>query len=161
MKSTKAAIWATAGVVGAGVIGGVTYAAVSTPAVASSQQLGAAADSVLANVQAGNGQPGGGAGAGRFGRRALLQRIEHGELTLQVRNGTKTVDLQRGTASGVSPTSITVTSPDGFKATYVVTGDTKVRTRTGLQSISVVHDNDKVFVIAVGGKAMRILDRGH
>lgn len=159
MKTSKAAVWAVAGVAGAGVIGGVTYAAVSTPAVASSQQIGAAADTALADVQAGNGQPG--TGAGRLGRRALLQRLEHGELTLRLRNGTRTVDLQRGTAGAVSPTSITVTSPDGFKATYTVNADTKVRTKSGLQTISVVHDNDKVFVIASGGKAIRILDRGH
>ena len=37
MKTTKTAAWAAAGVVGAGVIGGITYAAVGTPAAASSQ----------------------------------------------------------------------------------------------------------------------------
>lgn len=163
MKTTKAAVWATAGVVGAGVIGGITYAAVDVPAAASSQQVGAAADAALADVQPGAGQH---AGGGRLGRRALLQHLEHGQLTLQLRHGTRTVDLQRGTVTAVSPTSISVTSPDGFKGTYAVNGDTKVRTKSGLpksglQSISVVHDNDKVFVVATAGKAVRILDRGH
>jgi len=162
MKSSKVAAWATAGVVGAGAIGGITYAALATPAAASSQQIGAAADGVLSSVDAGTPQPGAGArGGARLGRRALLQRLEHGQLTLRLRGGTKTVDLQRGTVTAVSPTSISVTSPDGFKDTYAVNGDTKVRTRSGLQSISVVHDKDTVFVVASAGKALRVLDRGH
>jgi hypothetical protein len=166
MNTTKAAIWATAGVLGAGVIGGITYAAVATPAGAS-QQLGAAADAALSDAQSATGQPGmmgqsGGMGPqGRMGRRALLQRIEHGELTLQARNGTRTVDLQRGVVTAVSPTSISVTSPDGFKGTYAVDSSTKVRTKDGLQTISVVHDNDTVFVVATAGKAIRIIDRAH
>jgi len=40
-----------------------------------------------------------------------------------------------------------------------VNSSTKVRTRSGLVSISSVHKGDKVFVVASAGKALRILDR--
>ena len=80
-------------------------------------------------------------------------------MTLQTKKGDRTVDLQRGTISSVSPTSISVTSPDRFAGVYTVDSSTKVRTRSGLVSISSVHQGDKVFVVATGGKALRILDR--
>ena len=92
-------------------------------------------------------------------RRGLLAHLEHGQLTLQTKKGDRTVDLQRGTVSSVSPTSISVTSPDRFAGVYTVDSSTKVRTRAGLVSISSVHQGDKVFVVATGGKALRILDR--
>ena len=154
----RGAVWATAGILGAGMAGGLTYAAVSTPAAASSD-LGAAVDSTIASQAADNGT---GTGMGtrmRMGRHGLLGRIEHGQLTLQTRKGDRTVDLQRGTVTAVSPTSISVTSPDKFAGVYTVDSSTKVRTRAGLVSISSVHQGDQVFVVASGGKALRILDR--
>lgn len=155
----KVVIWAATGIIGAGVAGGLTYAAVSAPAVASSD-LGSAVDNAL---NAASPDPGAGDHAGMrrgMGRRGLLNRIEHGELTLQTRQGDRTVDLQRGVVSAVSPTSISVTSPDKFAGTYTVDSSTKVRTRSGLVSISAVHTGDQVFVVATGGKAIRILDPG-
>jgi len=169
MRTHKPAIWAATGIIGAGVAGGLTYAAVSTPATASSD-LGSAVDTALS---AGTPDPGTGPGAGTaagdrlgkgmrmgMGRRGLLNRIEHGELTLRTKQGDRTVDLQRGVVSAVSPTSISVTSPDTFAATYTVDSSTKVRTRSGLVSISAVHNGDQVFVVATAGKAIRILDPG-
>ena len=167
MKTNKLVIWAATGIIGAGVAGGLTYAAVATPAGASSD-LGSAVDGAL---NAATPDPGNGAGLGArargmgngmgmsMGRRGLLNRIEHGELTLRTRQGDRTVDLQRGVVSAVSPTSISVTSPDKFAGTYTVDTSTKVRTRSGLVSISAVHTGDQVFVVASGGQALRILRR--
>jgi len=155
MTTNKMVIWAATGIVGAGVAGGLTYAAVSTPAAASSD-LGSAVDSALASGTGGTGthmRMG-------MGRHGLLNRIEHGELTLRTRQVDRTVDLQRGVVSAVSPTSISVTSPDKFAGTYTVDSSTKVRTRSGLVSISAVHNGDQVFVVATAGKAIRILDPG-
>ena len=149
----KIAIWAASGIIGAGVAGGLTYAAVATPAVASSD-IGSSVDTALSATGSAQGAH------MRMGRRGLLKHLEHGQLTLDTRKGERTVDLQRGVASAVSPTSITVTSPDKFQATYTVDSSTKVRTRSGLVSISSVHDGDQVFVVATGGKALRILDPG-
>ena len=160
MNIRKSAAWAATGIIGAGVVGGLTYAAVSAPAGAS-PDLGTAADNIVSAAQP---SPGSGAGPakgrlGGMGRRGMLARIEHGQLTLQTKQGDRTVDLQRGTVSAVTPTSISVTSPDNFAGTYTVDSSTKVRTRSGLVSISAVHKGDKVFVVASGGKALRILDR--
>lgn len=163
MKISRTAALAATGIIGAGVAGGLTYAAVATPAGASSD-LGAAADNVISAAQPG---PGAGTAPGRLGmgrhrgmgRGGLLARIEHGQLTLKTKQGDRTVDLQRGTVSSVSPTSISVTSPDKFAGVYTVDSSTKVRTRDGLVSISSVHKGDQVFVVASAGKALRILDR--
>ena len=149
----KTAIWAASGIVGAGIAGGFTYAAVSTPAVASSD-IASAADAVLSptgSVQSDQM---------RVGRRGLLNRLEHGELTVRTRQGDRTVVLQRGVVSAVSPTSISVTSPDKFAGVYTVDAATKVRTRSGVVGISSVHQGDQVFVVSTSGKAIRILDRG-
>lgn len=156
MSISKAAVWAATGIIGTGVAGGLTYAAVSAPAAASSN-IGAAADNVVSAAQPSAG--GHRAGAG-LGRRGLLAHLEHGQLTLRVKNGDRTVDLQRGTVTAVTPTSISVLSPDKFPGSYTVDSSTKVRTRSGLVSISSVHTGDQVFVVASGGKALRILDRG-
>jgi hypothetical protein len=156
MTISKAAIWAATGIIGAGVAGGLTYAAVSTPAVASSD-LGAAADNVVSDAQP---SAGGHRARAGIGRRGLLAHLEHGQLTLRVKNGDRTVDLQRGTVTAVSPTSISVLSPDKFPGHYTVDSATKVRTRNGLVGISAIHAGDQVFVVAAGGKAIRILDRG-
>jgi len=163
MSISKPAIWAATGIIGAGVAGGLTYAAVSTPAGASST-LGAAADDVVSAAQ-----PGPGTGPGRrqaqghrlrgMDRRGLLARLEHGQLTLQTKQGDRTIDLQRGTVSSVSPTSISVTSPDKFAGVYTIDSSTKVRTRTGRVSASSIHTGDTVLVVATAGKALRILDR--
>ena len=96
MKISKSAAWAATGIIGAGIAGGLTYAAVSTPAGASSS-LGAAADNVISAAQP---APGAGPAKGRLagmGRRGLLARLEHGQLTLKTKQGDRTVDLQRGT----------------------------------------------------------------
>src|SRR4051794_3390965 len=165
MSSSKSAtktsvIWIATGVIGAGVAGGLTYAAVSAPAGASAD-LGAAADNIVNAAQPSPG-PGARPAKGRLGgmaHRGLLAHIEHGQLTLQTKHGDRTVDLQRGTVSSVSPSSISVTSPDKFAGVYTVDSSTKVRTRAGVVSISSVHKGDRVFVVASAGKALRILDR--
>src|SRR4051794_39985822 len=153
-------IWVATGFIGAGVAGGLTYAAVSTPAGASAD-LGAAADNIVSADQP-SVEPGVGPAKGHLGgigRRGLLAHLEHGQLTLQTKKGDRTVDLQRGIVSAVTPTSISVTSPDKFAGVYTVDSSTKVRTRAGLVGISSVHKGDKVFVVATGGNALRILDR--
>jgi hypothetical protein len=158
MTISKAAVWAAIGFIGAGVAGGLTYAAVSAPAAASSD-VGAAVDNATSADESAPAGMAGMAGHAGLGHRGMLARLEHGQLTLRVKNGDRTVDLQRGTVTAVSPTSISVTSPDKFHGDYAVDSVTKVRTRDGLVGISAVHQGDAVLVVATGGKAIRILDR--
>lgn len=51
-------------------------------------------------------------------RRFLKKNTLHGELTLQGRNGVKTVVVQRGTVTAVAATTVTVKSADGFTQSW-------------------------------------------
>lgn len=71
----------------------------------------------------------------------------HGQLTVpKSGGGYQTVDVQSGTVSSVSPTSITVKSADGFTATYAVTSSTEVNAESA--GIGSVKSGDTVFVMA-------------
>ena len=80
--------------------------------------------------------------------RAVLRRAIHGEVTLGGKLH-RVVDFQRGTVQKVSPSSITVTSNDGFTATYTVTADTVVRKDKQKATMSDVQAQDKVGLVAV------------
>ncbi len=75
--------------------------------------------------------------------------------------GYQTVNTQVGKVTAVSATSITVTSVDGFTATYVVTADTIVHAKK--DGIGSVSSGDEVMVAGVVSgsvtKAVRIVDR--
>lgn len=51
-------------------------------------------------------------------RRGLGRKVEHGEVVVDTQNGTKTFDVQRGTVTAISSTTITVKSKDGFTLTW-------------------------------------------
>jgi hypothetical protein len=92
----------------------------------------------------GRGGPGpfGGFGLGGFAGGGVL----HGTATIRSGSGYKTVDIQTGTVSKVSSTSITVVSSDKFSQTYVVTSTTLVNSQAaGIGSVAV---NDQVSVQA-------------
>jgi hypothetical protein len=69
--------------------------------------------------------------------------------------------LQRGEATAVSPTEITVRSEDGFTATYTVDDDTVVvAARDGIEAVA---EGTEVAVVAVeqgdAATAVRVVDR--
>jgi hypothetical protein len=51
-------------------------------------------------------------------RRALARNVEHGEMVVQTKDGDKTIDVQRGTVTAISSTTVTVKSADGFSETW-------------------------------------------
>ncbi len=51
-------------------------------------------------------------------RRALARNVEHGEMVVQTKDGDKTIDVQRGTVTAISSTTVTVKSTDGFTETW-------------------------------------------
>jgi hypothetical protein len=51
-------------------------------------------------------------------RRALARNVEHGEMVVQTKDGDKTIDVQRGTVTAISSTTVTVKSTDGFSETW-------------------------------------------
>jgi hypothetical protein len=51
-------------------------------------------------------------------RATIAKHVEHGSVTVQTRNGNETIDVQRGTITAISSTSMTVKSADGFTLTW-------------------------------------------
>lgn len=103
-------------------------------------------------------------GPHHHGGKNPMRQIEHGEFTARVNNQDQVFDVQQGQATEVSATSLSVKSLDGFTATYVVDGNTKVRKNRGNAAIGDVQTGDQVHVVA--GKsgttvtAQRIFDGG-
>ena len=80
--------------------------------------------------------------------------VVHGQLTVpKSGGGYQTIDVQSGTVSAVSATSITIHSADGYSATYTVTASTEVNAESA--GIGSVKTGDTVFVTATvsGGGA--------
>jgi hypothetical protein len=105
-----------------------------------------------------NGHPGRGAGGfgpglGGFGLGGFGGAI-HGQLTEpKSGGGYQTVDVQRGTVTAVSSSSITVKSADGYTATYAVTSSTEVNAQAaGIGSVKVGNTVELVATVS-GGKA--------
>jgi hypothetical protein len=86
---------------------------------------GGQADGTGATGGSGTGMPGGGFG-GRGGAMALAGAL-HGEFVVQTQDGgTQTERLQTGSVTAVAAGSMSVTSTDGFAATYVIGSDVDV-----------------------------------
>ena len=63
---------------------------------------------------------------GRAGwRHALGRRVLHGEVTLQTKEGTRTVVMAYGTVTVLSKDAITVRSSDGVETSFKLDGDTR------------------------------------
>jgi hypothetical protein len=54
----------------------------------------------------------------RPGRVFLGKHVMHGEAVVETGNGTKTVDVQRGTVTAIDDKTVTVKSADGFTLTW-------------------------------------------
>jgi hypothetical protein len=96
-------------------------------------------------------------GFGRFGGlgglgMAGLFGVVHGQVTVpKSGGGYQTVDVQRGTVTAVSSSSITVNSADGYSATYAISSSTEVNAQAA--GIGTVKVGDIVGVTAtVSGK---------
>jgi hypothetical protein len=71
-------------------------------------------------------------------RRALGAHVEHGEVVVETKDGDKTVDVQRGTVTAITDTSVTVKSADGFSQTWVFgTPFHVIEHRTSIQASAV------------------------
>lgn len=53
-------------------------------------------------------------------RLAMRPHVEHGEVTVTTKDGDKTIDIQRGTVTAITDTSMTVKSTDGFTLTWTL-----------------------------------------
>jgi hypothetical protein len=149
---------------------GVTYVVAHTGARAvadsSARSLQAPAaspsPSALARPRRGQGfaRPGffGGMGFGGFGG---LGGVVHGQVTEpKAGGGYQTVDIQRGTVTAVSTSSITVKSADGFTKTYAVSSSTEVNAQAAGIATVKVGDSVELTATLAGSKttAASIID---
>jgi hypothetical protein len=73
--------------------------------------------------------------------------VVHGQVVVpKSGGGYQTLDVQRGTVTAVSSSSITVKSSDGYSATYSVTSSTLVNAKSA--GIGSVKSGDSVYVTA-------------
>jgi hypothetical protein len=95
-------------------------------------------------------------GFGRFGGFGGLGLggVVHGQVTERTSGGGyQTVDIQSGTVTAVSPSSITVKSADGYSATYVVVSSTEVNAQAaGILTVK-VGDTVELTATVSGGTA--------
>lgn len=145
MKRTKTVLAAGAAVLAVGAIGGGVAFAASDAGAPNGAVLAAATSSTAPS--GGSAAPNA-AAPNAHKRHPLLSRIEHGEFSVQTKQGEKVVDVQRGTVTAVNPTSVTVRSPDGFTATYAVGSGSKVRKDKQQSTIGAVQAGDRVLVAA-------------
>jgi hypothetical protein len=96
---------------------------------------------------AGPGRPGGGLRFSFGGFFGLAGGVVHGQVTVpKSGGGYQTVDVQQGTVTAVSSTSITVKSTDGYTASYAVSSKTIVDAQAA--GIGSVKKGDTVYVTA-------------
>ncbi len=79
----------------------------------------------------------------------------HGEATVRTDKGYQVIAGQRGTPTRVSATSITVTSEDGYQATYTVTGGTALWSNGNKAKIGDFTTGTTVLVAATVDGATR------
>lgn len=148
-------------------IAGATYAAASDPSPSPTGSASGEGPVQVPGLGGGDhdgdhkGPDGQGPGRDGHGPRGGFPGAIHGELVVPSKDGTgfQTVQMQRGTVTAVSATSISVKSEDGFTATYVVDADTKVNRDGAIADITA--DADVMVMATVDGStstATRIVD---
>ncbi len=69
---------------------------------------------------------------------ALKGKVEHGQVTVETKTGDQTIDVQRGTVTAITATTMTVKCTDGFTLTWTTSGPLKViEARTQIQPSAV------------------------
>ena len=79
-------------------------------------------------------------------RHALGQRVLHGELAVQTRDGIKTLVMARGQVTALSKDAITVKSSDGVETSFSLDGDTRYGFRNEPAPVAELKVGDQAFV---------------
>jgi len=82
-------------------------------------------------------------------RRELAQHVEHGEVVVQTKDGDKTVDVQRGTVTAITSSSVTVKSVDGFTQTWAFGTKLRIVAHQKTAQVSDVKNGIQVGVAGV------------
>jgi hypothetical protein len=98
--------------------------------------------------------------AGALGRgglvHALGRRVLHGEVTVQTKEGVKTLVVARGQVSALSRDAVTVKSSDGVETSFKLDGDTRYGFRNEPAPSADLKVGDQAFVLGekAGGAAV-------
>jgi hypothetical protein len=131
--------WAVAGVLLLSA-GGAALAAQDT--TTTTQAPGATADKAdKARARAGLLGRGGGWG------HALGRRVLHGEVTLETKDGVKTVVMARGQVTALTDDAITVKSSDGVEISFGIDGDTRFGFRNEPAPSAELKVGENAFVV--------------
>jgi hypothetical protein len=109
--------WVVAGVLVVSA-GGAALAAQTTTSTTQAPSGGGTADKA-------NKTRTGALGRGGGWRHALGRRVLHGEVTVQTREGVKTLVMARGQVTALSTDAITIRSSDGVETSFAIGGDTR------------------------------------
>ena len=112
--------WVVAGVLLVSA-GGAALAAQSTTSTTSTTQ----APSAGGTADKANKARAGALGRGGGWRHALGRRVLHGEVTVQTREGVKTLVMAKGQVTALSKDAITITSSDGVETSFAIDGATR------------------------------------
>jgi hypothetical protein len=85
-------------------------------------------------------------GRGAGWRHALGRRVLHGEVTVQTREGVKTLVMARGEVTALSKDAITVKSSDGVDTSFRIDGDTRYGFRNEPAPNAELKVGDTAFV---------------
>jgi hypothetical protein len=67
-------------------------------------------------------------------RLALRGHVQHGQVTVETKKGDQTIDVQRGTVTAITATTMTVKSTDGYTLTWNISGPLNfIEHRTSVQ----------------------------
>ncbi|WP_041938953.1 MULTISPECIES: DUF5666 domain-containing protein [Frankia] len=151
LTGRRGAAVAAAGLLGLGLGVGLGFsgtAASAAPAPASAAQTAAAAPTTAAASPTTEDHPKP-AEARRLRREyRLAEHGLHGEATIKTAKGFQVVAGQRGKVTAISATAISLTSEDGYAATYVIDGDTRFRADGKPAKATDIHPGATVTVRA-------------
>jgi hypothetical protein len=88
-----------------------------------------------------------GPGWGGGWRHALGRRVLHGEMTVQTREGVKTLVVARGEVSALSDDAITIKSSDGVETSFKLDGETRYGFRNEPRPSAELKVGDQAFVV--------------
>jgi hypothetical protein len=85
-------------------------------------------------------------------QRDTLRTTGHVEVLKHTRkHGDVTLDIQRGTITALTPTSITLMSKDGYRHSYQVVPTTKVRENGKPEDLTALKPTERVMIVALHG----------
>lgn len=116
------------------------------PAVGLGAALGSDLDTILAADQTSTRPT---AAAGRLRRLAAWQRLVHATVVVDLKKGgLTTIQLDHGTISAVSATSLTIKESGGGSVTVALADDSRVRRDGAKATIADLKAADEVFVLS-------------